>query len=287
MDPVSPWSLAALSPYAALGLGAGAYGTMIGAGGGSLIVPALLLLFHLPVQTVLGMSLWTVFANAASGTASYVRFRTIDYRSGILFAASVVPGAVLGALAAGHLPPRLFSLAFGLLLVGMSVLILRRPASPFVPLPVKIRTYEAYMRRELAVRRITDRDGRRYEYYVDTRLGTLISFLVGIASSLLGIGGGILHVPAMILMLGFPSHIAVATSHFVLAVSSITGAAIFTLQHHLAWHQTLALCLGAVIGAQLGACLSRRLSGPWITRLLAAGMIAVGVRMLWREMAGA
>jgi len=253
---------------------------MIGAGGGSLIVPALLLLFHLPVQTVLGMSLWTVFANAASGTASYARFRTIDYRSGILFALGVIPGAILGAFAAGHVPPRLFSLLFGMLLVGMSVLILRRPETPFVPIREKVRTYEAYLRRELTVRRIVDAHGRRYDYYVNVRLGVAVSFVSGFASSLLGIGGGILHVPAMILLLQFPSHIAIATSHFVLAISSITGAAIFTLQGHLAWHRTLALCVGAIIGAQGGARLSHRLSGAWLKRLLALGMIAVGARML-------
>ncbi len=253
---------------------------MIGAGGGSLIVPALLLLFHLPLQTILGMSLWTVFANACSGTLSYARFRTIDYRSGLLFTLAVIPGAVAGALLAGHVPPRLFSVLFGLLLVGMSVLILHRPETPFVPLPEKVRTYEAYLRRELTVRRLMDASGHPYTYYVNMRLGLAVSFIAGLASSLLGIGGGILHVPAMILLLQFPSHVAIATSHFVLAISSVTGAAIFTLQGHLAWRRTLALCAGAFAGAQLGARLSHRMSGAWLKRLLAVGMIAVGARML-------
>jgi len=273
-------TLAALPAYLGLGLFAGAYGTMIGAGGGSLIVPALLLLFHLPVQTILGMSLWTVFANAASGTFSYSRFRTIDYRSGILFVLGVIPGAILGAFAAGHVPPRVFSLLFGSLLVGMSVLILRRPETPFIPVREKVRTYEAYLRRELTVRRVTDVHGHRYIYYVNTRLGVAVSFMSGFASSLLGIGGGILHVPAMILLLQFPSHVAIATSHFVLAISSITGAAIFTLQGHLAWRRTLALAIGAIICAQAGARLSHRMSGTWLKRLLAIGMIVVGVRMV-------
>jgi uncharacterized membrane protein YfcA len=112
----------------------------------------------------------------------------------------------------------------------------------------------------------------------------LLSLIVGFVSSFLGIGGGIIHVPLMIQALGFPVHIATATSHFVLAIMS--GAASIThlvqgsyrVGHGL--RRTLALSAGVVVGAQLGARVSTRVSGKTIQRLLVVAILALSVRLL-------
>jgi hypothetical protein len=82
-----------------------------------------------------------------------------------------------------------------------------------------------------------------------------ISIVVGYVSSFLGIGGGIIHVPALSYFLGFPVHIATATSHFVLAIMALTGTlvhiAIGTFSHGV--HRTIALAIGVLVGAQIGA----------------------------------
>jgi uncharacterized membrane protein YfcA len=272
-----------LNPFLAhslLGLFAGAYGTIIGAGGGSLIVPALLLLFHYDLHVVVGTSLCAVFANAASGTLSYARQGRIDTRNGLLFALTVIPGALLGAWLAHWISLRAFGALFGLLMASLGILVLRQKENPLLGLEERSKISRGYFKLKLKLSRVRDREGQRYEYFVDTRLGMAVSFAAGCLSSLLGIGGGILHVPAMILWLGFPKHLAVATSHFVLAISSLAGVLLFAWQGSIAWAGALPLALGAVAGAQVGAALSRKLSGQWLSRMLSTGLLLVGLRML-------
>jgi len=119
-------------------------------------------------------------------------------------------------------------------------------------------------------------------------LGIGISFVVGFASSLLGIGGGFIHVPALIAFLGFPVHIATATSHFVLAIMATVG----TITHIAAgdldtvWPRALYLSVGAIAGAQLGARLSTRVGGVVIVRLLAGALVIVALRLAAQGLLG-
>jgi uncharacterized membrane protein YfcA len=109
-----------------------------------------------------------------------------------------------------------------------------------------------------------------------------LSFGVGFVSSLLGIGGGIIHVPALVRVLGFPVHVATATSHFVLATTAGAGTAthLATGAFHTGWRRTIALGLGAVIGAQIGARWARLAPPSLILRALAVALLLVGGRVL-------
>ncbi len=107
-----------------------------------------------------------------------------------------------------------------------------------------------------------------------------MSFIVGFFSSLLGIGGGIIHVPALIYMFSFPYHIAVASSHFILMISSLTGTVFHGMLGNIRLVPAILIGLGAILGAQLGASISRRIEGTWIIRLLSVALIAIGIRLL-------
>src|SRR5262245_66614197 len=99
----------------------GTVGTLIGAGGGFLLVPILLLLDpQMPPQVVTGISLAVVFFNAASGSLAYARMGRIDYKGGIAFAIAALPGAVAGAYVTSHIPRRVFDGIFGCLMVAAS-----------------------------------------------------------------------------------------------------------------------------------------------------------------------
>src|SRR5450759_1652951 len=101
-----------------LGLALGAFGTLIGAGGGFILVPVLLLLYpHASPETITSISLAVVFFNALSGSWAYARMKRIDYKSGLLFAAAAIPGAIIGALTTDYIPRRLFDAVFGLLMI--------------------------------------------------------------------------------------------------------------------------------------------------------------------------
>jgi hypothetical protein len=128
-----------------------------------------------------------------------------------------------------------------------------------------------------------DEEGSTFQYSYNLWQGILYSAGVGFISSLLGIGGGVVHVPIMITLLRFPVHVAVATSHFVLAISAASGSAVHLSNGDLAGAnllRALLLSAGVIPGAQLGARLAQRFKGPAIVRLLAVALFALGIRLL-------
>ena len=258
-----------------LGVAVGAYGTLIGAGGGFILVPALLLLYpREQPATITTISLAVVCCNALSGTAAYVRLRRVDYRTGVAFAAATVPGSVAGVFATGLFRRGSFDLLLGILLVALALWLVLRPAMEG--------EQAAGTAPGLARRTLVDADGTRYSYAYSRPLGLAISGVVGFLSSLLGIGGGIIHVPAMVGLLHIPAHVATATSHFVLSFTALSGSAVHALRGDFAGTggRVLPLAIGVVAGAQLGAALSSRIRGPLIVRLLALALALVGVRLV-------
>ncbi|MDP2953572.1 MAG: sulfite exporter TauE/SafE family protein, partial [Chloroflexota bacterium] len=131
-------------------------------------------------------------------------------------------------------------------------------------------------------RTVVDRWGQAHTYRTNLWAGVGLSFLVGFVASLLGLGGGIIHVPVLITVLQFPVHIATATSHFVLVITAFSASIthLFAGAFSGVWGQVLLLALGVVPGAQIGARLSRRLKGTLIMRLLALALLLVGLRLV-------
>lgn len=262
--------------FIALGFGVGAYGTMIGAGGGFVLMPLLLLMHprENPDQ-VTAISLAVVFFNALSGSAAYARMKRIDYRSGLMFAAAATPGAVVGALQTSFVSRGLFDIIFSVALITVAAAMVLKPAMEHNP-----RGSHPLSQWE-TTRRLVEANGVDHEWTFYPVIGVVLSFFVGYFSSFLGIGGGIIHVPALVYFLDFPVHIATATSHFVLAIMALTGTLvhIWTGALHTGVRQTLCLAIGVLIGAPVGAQLSSRLHGPWIIRGLALALGLVGVRI--------
>lgn len=257
-----------------MGVVVGSYGTLIGAGGGFVLVPILLLIYpHQPASQITSVSLAVVFANAASGSASYYRMRRADYRSGFLLALATLPGAVLGAILVGAIPRAAFDVIMGVALVVVASFLIARPRR-HLPLLANSRFS--------VTRTVVDADKTSYHYRFNLGLAMLFSVVVGFFSSLLGIGGGIIHVPMLATFFAFPEHIATATSHFVLIFMAGTGTTTHILRGDFgsAARVTLALAAGVLVGAPMGARLSRRVGGPMIIRLLALALAVVGVRLL-------
>lgn len=257
-----------------IGFSVGAYGTLIGAGGGFVLVPILLVIYPTETPTQLtAVSLATVFANAGSGSVAYLRARRVDLRSAALFSLATLPGAVLGALSVQALSRGAFNVIFGAALTVVSLVLLSNPDRRLQLEGV----FPATERRELV-----DAEGHAYRYEYNLPLALAASAVVGFLSSLLGIGGGIIHVPFMSQVLGFPTHIATATSHAVLAVMAGAGSATHLVQGAFNGivYRTLFLAAGVVLGAQVGARLSGRVRATWLLRLLALALLVVGLRLL-------
>lgn len=257
-----------------LGFGVGVFGTLVGAGGGFILTPVLLLVYPQSSPALLtAISLIVVFFNAGSGSIAYARMRRIDYRSGAVFALCTLPGSVLGVLVADKVSRPGFDVIMGVALTGLAWWLVQGRRQP-----------HADHSGHGVTRTIVDRDGKHYRYRANVRLGAMFSVVVGFVSSFLGIGGGVVHVPLLVTVLGFPTHVATATSHFVLTwmalVATLTHVAAGTFHHAVGLRRAAALSVGVVFGAQLGAQLSQRLSGTMIQRLLAIGLLALGLRLV-------
>jgi len=222
------------------------------------------------------ISLAVVFFNALSGSEAYAMMKRIDYRSGLMFAAATIPGAVLGALNTSFISRRMFDFIFGVLLVAAAAFLVWRPKKP------EVASTSQHLSRLYVTHHLVDVHGTEYKYSFNYLLGMAISVIVGYVSSFLGIGGGIIHVPALSYFLDFPVHVATATSHFILAIMALTGTVVHimtgTFTHGV--HRTLALSIGVLIGAQIGARLSEKIQGSWIIRGLAIALGVVGLKIL-------
>lgn len=267
--------LLAAAGWIALGLGVGAYGTLIGAGGGSILVPALLFVYPgLSATQVTAISLAVVFVNACSGSLSYARMRRIDYRTGVVLAAATVPGAVVGAIVVAFIPRRAFAFIMGLALIGVSIYLLLRPRG----------SRSLWLNSRFTVsRNLIDLHNTTYDYRFNLGLAAVCSIGIGFLSSLLGIGGGIIQVPLLTSFFGFPAHIATATAQFVLMFTALTGTITHVVQgvYGPFLRLTIELAAGVVVGAQVGAALSRRVGGGLIIRLLAVALGLGGIRLLF------
>ncbi|MGH7702268.1 MAG: sulfite exporter TauE/SafE family protein [Gemmatimonadales bacterium] len=275
-----PTSFVAAIEFLLFGFAVGAYGTMVGAGGGFLIVPALLLVYHARPEQATGTSLAVVFLNALSGSWAYGRQGRIDYQSGRWFALATLPGAVAGAFLTQGISGRLFDLVFGVLILLIAGLLIWRPVVEEEYAEALVEEAEVVWWR--VKQRITDVEGETYHYRYNMLVGVGLSFVVGFWSSILGIGGGVVHVPVLIHLLGFPAHIAMATSQFILVISALAGAGSHLALGHVLAGPAILMGIGAVGGAQVGARLARRLHGSRLIRLLSLALGLVGLRLLLR-----
>lgn len=245
-----------------LGFLVGTFGTLIGAGGGFILMPVFFFLYpNRSAEELTAVSLAVVFLNSFSGSIAYAVKKRIDYRSGIIFALASIPGAVLGSLTTSYLSRDVFDPLFASLLFTGGIYLFLRPTR--------------------VIKEQSQTSSQPLTFNMPLGLG--ISVAVGYISSVLGIGGGIVHVPALVHLLKFPVHLATATSHFILAAMTFIATVVHYLNGTLAsgMNEVLLLAPGVIIGAQAGAQLSTRMNGGWIIRGLALALVIVGIRLIF------
>ncbi len=257
-----------------VGIVSAVFGSIVGLGGGMIIVPVLVLagphMLGEPVstQTAVGTSLAVLIFTALSSTWSYQRQGKVDFRSGWLFFASSGPAAMVGAELTRLVPQGPFQLAFGAFMFVMFALMLAR--EKLKPLSVEWKIQRTF----------TDGSGNAYDYGYNIGPALLIGCGVGIVSGLFGIGGGSLFVPLMVLLFRFPPHVASATSMFVILLSSVLGSTVHIWNGHVDWRLFAALAPGALVGGRIGAAIAARLSGRQLMWLLRFTLLAMAVYLI-------
>ncbi|WP_096203163.1 sulfite exporter TauE/SafE family protein [Bacillus sp. FJAT-45350] len=257
-----------------VGLASGMLGSLVGIGGGMVIVPSLLylglfsispLFSEVTPQVAVGTSLLVILVIGLSSTFAYLKQKTVDYKSGWMLFIGSGPGAIVGAWLNRFLSSEQFSLYFGIFIICIAILMMVRNYLK----PVVIRKTFLYTA-------IGDNgDEVTYGYNVPVML--VISFSIGILAGLFGIGGGVLMVPVMILLFNFPTRIAVATSMLVIFLSAITGSITHMVLGNINWTYAGCLVVGAWFGAKIGAYLNNKLKAEYVLAIFRFVLLFVGI----------
>ena len=240
---------------------AGLFGAVIGAGGGFLIVPVLVLFLGFPVHEAVGISLLSVTATALSSFFFYASKRLVDYRLGVILEAATFTGALIGANLAISIRGEFIELALGSILIYVSY---RMWAGS--------RNYG----REGDIGKIKRGS---YSRWVTGLVG---SFAAGLVAGSLGVGGGILKVPIMTLILGTPMRTAVATSLFMICITAPTAASTYILNGLVNWSLGLAGAAGAALGAQIGGRIGMKIRIQIIRRVFAVLLLVFALMLIWK-----
>ena len=261
--------------YLALGMAAGILGTLLGLGGGVLIVPGLTLLFGLPIKTAIATSVVAVVANSLAGSVVYVRKGFTHIKLAMILEVTTTLGALAGGLVAVWVSGRWLYGIFALVAVYM-VYAMRRPPTSEVTCLSEGVLQAAF----------EDPASCQYVQYGVQRVptGLFAGIVAGALSSLLGIGGGVVKVPIMCQVMGVPIKAATATSTFMIGITTATAAIVYYGHGFVVPALVLPVALGAVAGAQLGSHLGSRAKSAALRLLFQLLLAFIALQMGWRAL---
>lgn len=255
----------------------GALGSMLGIGGGVLLIPLLTGLFGVPIKTAIGASIVSVIATSSAAGTVYVGRGLAHTRLSMVLEIATTTGALLGGLTAILISPRLLDFAFAALLV-----------------------YVAFTLRRISIYEVTNAPtGLLDTNYTDPFTGHTItygvrnlpqglgaSFLAGNISGLLGIGGGIIKVPIMNLVMGVPLRAAIATSNFMIGITAATSAIVYYRHGYLDPQIAIPTALGVLIGAQAGTRIGGRLRSHRLKQVFQFLLVVFALQMIYQAVRG-
>jgi len=248
--------------------------SMVGLGGGLLIVPTLILVFGLPAQNAVAISLLAMCGTTFSASIGYVRQRRVDYKLSLLYDILDVPGVVLGAYLTTILPKNILAGLCGFFVVFISLLLIwKRKVAASSTNNSEPSAWKGWKRRKI------DSSNQIFDYLIRRpSLALISSFTGGLVTGLVGLGGGITDTTTMIL-LGVPPHIAVASSEFAMALTNGMGVVTHGILQNVLWDYAVPLTIGTFIGAQLGVLASKRVRGEVLSKTLSAIALVLGLRL--------
>lgn len=262
---------------AVIALAAGVVGALVGLGGGIILVPATLFvgvnlgwIDGITPQSVVGLSVIMMIFTGLGSTLTYMKTKTVDFKSGFIFFIGSIPGTLLGAFVNKGLDLPSFNLFFGILLIILATLLLVRDYLKPVKWFVNHSTPQTF----------TDAQGKTYTYGYPIWFALLLTFGVGFASGLFGIGGGSIIVPAMILLFLFPPHIAVGTSMFMVFLSAVINSITHISLGNVPWIYTIPVVPAAYFGAKIGARLNQKMKSETLVFALRIILLLLGIRSI-------
>jgi uncharacterized membrane protein YfcA len=241
---------------------------MIGVGGGVFIVPLLTLAYAFTPAHAVGTSLLVIIFAGLSATIGYSRHKLVFFKVGLLLAVATVPGSIVGAFLTSILSGEVLGLIFGVFLIVVAIRMifsnsLLRRKKPGAPESKVIWSEPEVLA-----------DKRRF------LVAFGLCFFGGLVSALLGVGGGLVFVPILSLVLLLPIHVVVATSMFTMVFTSLAGVVQHWTLGNVNLEYGLLLAVGALVGAQVGAWVCKRVSGEKLQVVFAVALILLSVQMI-------
>lgn len=231
---------------------AGGFGSMVGIGGGLIVVPVLTTLLGYEITVAVPASLIGVIAVSIGAAGPFLRAGTVDRALALRLLVATAAGGLAGGLAAAFLDARALAAAFALLLLYVAL----QMARPVRPRTGAIPTEDAAAHTRSYVEPVT---GRRLGYTPRrVGVGAALASVAGAVSGLLGVGGGVINVPVMTLVMDVPMRVATTTSTFMLGATAAASAIVYEAQGRLDPLLAAPVVLGVLAGARIGARLSRR-----------------------------
>ncbi len=263
---------------------AGLLGSLLGLGGGIIVVPALTLLFHVDIRLAIGASIISVIATSSGAAAAYVRERITNLRVGMFLEIGTTLGAVTGAYVAGLVSGRVLYIIFAAVL-GYSALRMFAGRTqveghhdvPPDALADRLRLHSSYY---------DPAEAREISYRVTrTPVGLGLMYVAGMMSGLLGIGSGALKVPSMDLAMRLPMKVSTATSNFMIGVTAAASAGVYFLRGDVNPYIAAPVAAGVLVGATVGSRLLPKLHSQAIRAIFVAVLLFIAVDMFVKGLA--
>lgn len=262
-------------------IGAGLLGSLLGLGGGIIVIPVLTTMFGYDIRPVIGASLISVIATSSGAAAAYVKNRMANLRVAVFLELATVTGAIGGALLSAKLSPHALQTLFGVLLLYSAYAMFRRrslhesgAAVPYSAMAERLRLQGSY-HDEATGETVRYRAGRLGP-------GFVVMWWAGALSGVLGIGSGVFKVIGMDLVMGLPIKISSATSNFMMGVTAAAGAGIHLANGDIDPVLAAPVALGVVLGAWSGSKLLPKMRGATIRTMFVPVLVFMGLQMLWK-----
>jgi uncharacterized protein len=247
---------------------AGAFGALVGVGGGLILVPLLTIVFGVDIKVAVAASLLGVIAVSTTASSAYLARGWVDRRLGLLLLVATSIGGILGGYIAGLLDGRVVAGIFGVVLLFVALQMARRRSH--VPPPANV----APGRHEFDSSYFEPTTGEEVHYRARrVGVGGLISIGAGALSGLLGIGGGVVNVPTMNVLMGIPIRVATSTSTYMLGATAVASALLYYSRGEIDGLLAAPVVVGMLVGARSGAQLAPRV--PTRALQLVFGLIAI------------
>jgi len=266
-----------------IGLFVGFIGGLIGLGGGFLFVPIFYFVLGLDIKQCIGTSLFIIPFLSVSAAYSHFRKKLIDFKTALIFEISTIPGAITGAYLTIMIHSYFLKVLFGIILSLGAYKLLKKGRGEN---PINKRNEcdeysndKNYSRLNMK-RQIITSNGTIFTYNINILKLLFLGIIAGLVSGMAGVGGGIIKVPALILLLGVPPHVAIATSSFMIVFTATSAA----LTHFLIGNVVIDIAeyciIGALIGAQLGSKTAHKVDQRKLRMIIGIVLFIVSVRFI-------